>query len=83
MTKPIIEQAKDEARAVSRIITSYAERIDAATDLAYRYSHIDGDHHKMWCIDQMLRKLLGDGYDDWVKAATNDGTEEWDTGIAP
>jgi hypothetical protein len=83
LTKTIIEQAKDECRAVNRVISTYAERIDRATEIAYQYGQIDGDHHKNWVIDQMLRTLLADGYDAWIKAAINDGTEEWDTGIAP
>ena len=38
------------------------ERIDAAIELAVRYGGIDGDHHKAWVIDQMVRVLAGDGY---------------------
>lgn len=83
MTKTVIKQAKDESRAVARLITGYAERIDKACTIAYHNSQMDGAHHKMWCIDQMIRVLQGDKYDDWVNDATNDGTEEWDTGIAP
>ncbi len=30
-----------------------------AIDLAIRYGQIDGDHHKMWVIDQMVRILTG------------------------
>lgn len=83
MTKTIKEQANDECRAVARVINSYADRIDAACEIAYRYGQTDGAHHKMWVVDQMLRLLLGESYPDWIIAATNDGTEEWDVGIAP
>lgn len=64
-------------------------RIVAALDLAYRYGGIDGDHHKMWVIDQMVRALTGteSDYARWVHEhnAVEDGpnTYEWDEGIAP
>lgn len=37
----------------------YAARIKKATDIAVRYGGIDGDHHKAWTIDQMVRALTG------------------------
>lgn len=63
-----------------------AEKILAALKIA-EYGAFDGSHHKMWVIDQMVRALTGDRYDEWVTAfkAGNDGpdTYEWDCGIAP
>ena len=64
-----------------------AEKIEAAIDLAFQYVGIDGEHHKMWVIDQMVRILAGERYDEIVRDA-NDGedgpdTYEWDVGIAP
>lgn len=38
---------------------SPALRIARALDLARRYGGIDGDHHKTWVIDQMVRVLTG------------------------
>jgi len=35
------------------------ERIQAALDIASSYGGIDGAHHKMWVIDQMVRVLTG------------------------
>lgn len=35
------------------------ERIAKALDLANSYGGIDGAHHKMWVIDQMVRALTG------------------------
>lgn len=61
--------------------------IKEAVDLAVAYGGIDGSHHKDWVIDQMVRVLSGDEYDDVVRNACNgeDGpnTYEWDIGIAP
>lgn len=58
-----------------------------ALDFAYKYGGIDGDHHKAWVIDQMVRALLGSDYEQWVLDAKEgeDGanTYDWDEGIAP
>ena len=63
------------------------ERIKNALDYAWSYGQIDGSHHKMWVIDQMVRALLGkEEYKKWVEAyETPDGEDywDWDTGIAP
>lgn len=63
------------------------ERIEAAIELAVRFGGIDGDHHKAWVIDQMVRVLAGDEYEKVVKEACDgeDGpnTYDWDCGIPP
>jgi hypothetical protein len=63
------------------------ERIKNALSYAWSYGQIDGGHHKMWVIDQMVRTLLGnEEYEEWVKSyETPDGEDywTWDTGIAP
>lgn len=67
-------------------------RIEKALNIAWRFGTIDGDHHKMWVIDQMVRALCGteEKYLEWVKAyqtpvISGEHTEyyEWDTGITP
>lgn len=62
-------------------------RIEVALDVAHQYGSIDGEHHKTWVIDQMVRALTGDCYQKWVKEqkASEDGpdTYGWDEGIAP
>lgn len=64
------------------------ERIKEALSLAWSYGQIDGSHHRLWVIDQMVRVLCGgeEEYRKWVEAyETPDGEDywEWDTGIAP
>lgn len=63
------------------------QRIQKAIDLGISYGGIDGGHHKMWVIDQMIRLLAGKDYKKIIKEACagEDGpnTYEWDTGIAP
>ena len=63
--------------------------IETALNLAWSYAQIDGDHHKMWVIDQMVRTLCGneEEYEKWVEAyETPNGSDEhykWHTGITP
>lgn len=63
------------------------ERIEKAIELAIQFGGIDGSHHKDWVIDQMVRTLAGDRYEQIVKDACDgeDGpnTYEWNEGIAP
>jgi hypothetical protein len=63
------------------------ERFERALDVIVRYGGIDGAHHKQWVLDQVLRCLTGEEYDQWVKefCSGDDGpnTYEWDTGIPP
>ena len=61
----------------------YKEVIDRVVQLAYQYAQIDGGHHKMWVIDQMIRILLRSKYDNFVKEYEEDGEYEWNIGIAP
>lgn len=65
-------------------------RIKTALDLAWQYGQIDGSHHRVWVIDQMVRTLCGNEkeYSKWVKAyefplSNDEDYYEWDTGIAP
>ena len=67
------------------------ERITKALDLAWQYGQIDGSHHRIWVIDQMVRVLCGseEEYKEWVQKyeepLSNDPDDyyPWDTGIAP
>ena len=63
------------------------EKINLAIKLAVRFGGIDGDHHKAWVIDQMVRALTGADYDKIVADAKagEDGPDSygWDEGIAP
>lgn len=68
-------------------VDKYRDRIERAVNTAFSYGQVDGSHHKMWVIDQMLRELLPDSeYKKMVKEYEHgeDGEEyEWDVGIAP
>jgi hypothetical protein len=63
-----------------------AERIQLALAEIANFGQTDGDHHKAYVIDQVVR-LLAEDYDAWI-AEYRDGedgpeTYSWDTGIAP
>lgn len=58
--------------------------VGRAVALAIELGTYDGDHHKMWVIDQMLQELLGDDYQgflDWYNS--DEEYSDWDQGIAP
>ena len=63
------------------------QNIDEALEIAVNYGGIDGSHHKAWVIDQMVRALLGDDYEEFVvearKGDEGPNSYEWDEGIAP
>lgn len=65
------------------------EHSNKALEIAFQYGQIDGAHHKMWVIDQMVRVLIGneEDYQKWVKNYCYDEETneeyEWDTGIIP
>ena len=67
------------------VVQNHRARLKAL-EIARRYGGIDGDHHKAWVIDQMVRALTPN-YRRFVADAKagEDGPETytWDTGIAP
>lgn len=64
-----------------------AERINEAIDLIVKFGGIDGDHHKAWVLDQVVRILRPEHYDQIVANAKageyGPDTYAWDEGIAP
>jgi hypothetical protein len=60
-------------------------RIQKALETIYSYGQTDGDHHKMWVIDQVVRALMGEDYEAWVAEYEGDPDDEnnyysWDEG---
>ena len=76
-----------DANGLNTTANELRNRATKALEMAHRFGGIDGDHHKAWVIDQMVRALTGDGYDEFVRDAKvgDDGPEtyDWDCGIAP
>ena len=67
---------------VAREYLRLRESVQKAVAVGIRYGQIDGSHHRLWVIDQMLRELLGKEYDEAI-AENCDESCGWDTGIAP
>lgn len=55
-----------------------AESIALALEAIHLYSNVDGDHHKNWVFDQVVRHLARGRYEAWVEEQG-----DWDEGIAP
>jgi hypothetical protein len=66
---------------------SIEDRATTALRYAFSYGQVDGEHHKAWVIDQMVRALTGSGYEAAIDRSCDgeDGPETyyWDEGIAP
>ena len=60
-----------------------SERINEAINIIGRYGNCDGGSHKQWVLDQVLRVLLGDEYEDWRCDYSSGGEYEWDEGVPP
>lgn len=61
-----------------------AERVETAVRTLYEYDWVDGDHHKAWVLDQVMRNLLGSQYEGFVRDYNRAvGYSDWETGIAP
>ena len=63
------------------------DRSEQAIAFAIQYGQIDGEHHKAWVIDQMVRILAAERYEEIIAKACDgeDGPEtyDWDRGVAP
>lgn len=70
-----------------RVPESTEDRVELAIEVLLEIGQEDGEHHKMWTIDQALRILAGDDYEATIAGYCDgeDGPETygWDTGIAP
>lgn len=54
------------------------DKIDGALAIALRSGGVDGEHHKAWVIDQMIRALTGSIVDDGrVIGDPTDAYREW------
>ena len=78
-------------KAVVTVLNMLKEKdkqIEKVLEIAFQYGQIDGDHHKTWVIDQIVRILTGEKYNEFVKEYETDeetGEKEWtwENGIAP
>lgn len=72
---------------------SYAAYLDCDTDSAIKALHIAATHgqtgspgQQAWVIDQLVRSLTGNHYDEFIEKVTGlgrDTEKDWDEGIPP
>ena len=65
----------------------FDQRVVEALELIECFGSIDGDHHKQWVLDQVVRKLTGDKYEEFragfIQADGDDTYDSYEEGIAP
>lgn len=87
LLKIAIENILSELEQKDKQIQELEEENQKVLDLIFEYGQIDGGHHKMWVIDQIVRILTKDKYNEWIKNYVYDeetgDTYDWDKGIAP
>lgn len=87
LNTPGIESEDDLICAVTEQIEAILKPQVEALDIILRFGGADGAHHKQWVLDEVVKALAGDNYDQWVASYNNgvDGPEtyHWDRGIAP
>lgn len=95
--EPVEEVVKDDKDMFVNV--AFEKRIENALAFLSIWGQVEGDHHKAWVIDQVVRALCGcewnfndsffqnEEYKDWVSGYCYDDNHvmeyEWDTGIAP
>ncbi len=68
------------------------DKLEKIENIIIQFGQIDGGHHKAWVLDQVMRIIRGDGYDDFIKeyeytddegCPTEDQQYDWCVGIPP
>ncbi len=93
MASPAEKKDDKQARpAASEPPAPPQERIKTALQIIERYGKAEGQRHKAWVMDQVVRALLGqeEAYNKWVLDMRSDWDEvfevydyHWDTGVSP
>lgn len=83
-----LHQQIEAVYTVLNMLKEKDKQIEKVLEIAFQYGQIDGDHHKTWVIDQIVRILTGEKYNEFVKEYETDeetGEKEWTwkNGIAP
>ena len=84
----VINEKKDKRiERQFKLLTKKDKEIKKVLELIFQYGQIDGEHHKMWEIDQTVRILAGKKYDKWINDYIYDEETgdcySWNKGIAP
>ncbi len=81
---PATHPARRQTRVEGSLMSDAQNKLDRIETMILSYGEIDGAHHKMWVLDQVMRIVWGDEYDAKMADFNSDpGYDNWDTGIAP
>lgn len=65
----------------------FDQRVVEALELIERFITIDGSHHKQWVLDQVVRKLTGDKYEEFragfIEFDGGESCDAYDEGTPP
>lgn len=81
--------SSEDYTIMSDLYQAEKDKIKKALELIYQYGQIDGDHHKAWVLDQVVRSLHNteEDYSEWISDyKLEDGDPEaydWNEGVAP
>lgn len=79
-----LQRLTDSGRGILATMYGTLENgTDVALFIACTYDQVDGELHKDWVTDQMVRALLGSDYVQFVLEYAVEVEGEWRTGIAP
>ncbi len=85
-----VGEERQVREAIRHLLTAYEkekEKNNNVLGLIFEYGQTDGEHHKAWVIDQIVRIITENNYDKWVQHYEYDEeTDEdyfWYVGIAP
>lgn len=59
------------------------ERVKEAVRIAVYAMGVDGDHHRVWTLDQIVRLLAAEDYKNVVENFKANTGKDWGVGIEP
>lgn len=72
---------------VSNQILKQEKKCKDVLELIVKYGGIEGPHNKQWVLDQIVRIIEGDNYENWLakyqEGEDGSHTCTWDQGKAP
>lgn len=64
-------------------MTDDRQKILNAIEFIAEWGTVDGAHHKQWVVDQVMRILAGESYENFVADFREVHLDDWPVGIAP
>ena len=67
----------------AQLLMECAKTRHRVLDLIYHHGQPDNSHHEAWLLNEIVKELTGDSYDNWVYKYENETGCEWEEGISP